>query len=60
MERKKNHYQPMVVCPNNEYVHCYKPRDCFRCGWNPEVEKARTAKYNSQFKKEKSKWNTTL
>lgn len=51
-EKKKGTYQHMVVCPRNDAVHCYKPGDCYRCGWNQDVEKARTEKFNSQFKKE--------
>lgn len=32
-------------CPNNGGVACNpKTRDCKKCGWNPEVAKARLAK----------------
>ena len=30
----------VFVCPNNSNVDCGK-KECHRCGWNPEVAKAR-------------------
>lgn len=31
-------------CPYNEGVLCSKNRICRKCGWNPEVDKARKKK----------------
>ena len=43
------------ICPHNREVICDKPK-CGRCGWNPQVEKARiraikgvTVKYKIPF-----------
>lgn len=43
-ERLKGRYQkgPMA-CPMNDGVDC-RGGDCAKCGWNPEVEKARKEK----------------
>ena len=33
-------------CPYNPGCHC-STMDCYRCGWNPEVEKARREKMHN-------------
>lgn len=37
--------EDVPTCPHNDAVNCkYKEKPCRRCGWNPEVKKARLDK----------------
>ena len=41
-------------CPNNpEAVVCMDDTQCNRCGWNPEVSKARIEEYKNRKEGEK-------
>lgn len=42
-QRAAQRMEPEKKCPMNEGITC-GGGDCFRCGWNPEVEKARKEK----------------
>lgn len=44
---KTKHVGP-ILCEFNQYVECSGPKMCGKCGWNPEVEKVRKAKFVSE------------
>lgn len=47
-KKKKREYQKSTPCPYNEGCQCTK-KDCWRCGFNPKVAKARTEKFMEGF-----------
>ena len=40
-------YTKDTTCPHNEACRCTK-RDCYKCGWNPTVAKARMEKLKNR------------
>lgn len=42
--KSKRKSEKSAPCPYNEGCHCTS-KDCWRCGWNPKVEKARKEAY---------------
>ena len=42
--KSKRKSEKSAPCPYNDGVHC-DTKDCWRCGWNPKVEKARKEAY---------------
>ena len=46
--KEKKKAQKNTACPYNEALICAK-KECWLCGWNPKVEKARTEKFMGGF-----------
>ena len=47
MNNKVANYEKECRCPHNEFVVC-SMKKCTRCGWNPDVAKARLEKIRQE------------
>ena len=44
---KVGNYKKSTECPHNEAV-CCKSKNCYHCGWNPNVAKIRLEKIRKE------------
>lgn len=51
--RKNRRRWQTLPCPRNEGIECGDQSRCGKCGWNPEVARARAAAYTGAGKERK-------